>query len=349
MSLIPHDFGLPNGTSIANKNTILDEIDKSLSSDKPCIEYILVKPWSNLHLPFGYGLHHLNTYGHSALRYVDPDGNDIVVNIEGEEEATEMVNFYPSKEYLYGVTDHGIQQAVYNREMVGIRIEDIDKEDVEKLHKFFLNLQKGNIEGTKDYALMGGNLINVVSSITNKFTKMPKYGNCAEWISEGLKEIDIVTAKTMWPKAIFIDILENHDRTKVKHYHNLNIVYYERPKHAKLSYGKDCLTIESVAFLQPIRNYIYFDLKQFSNCIVTIEEDSLHAKPTLSVNVKKPCKYRNLLNHFYLIGWLEMIVSGGLLMSLAVFIVKKYFQLNRMLLMIVYANLVKLTRRLLRS
>lgn len=136
---VPKDFGQVDGTPISNKCTILSEIDDVLEKKSPSVEYILCKPFAYIKLPFGFGFN-FNSYGHSAVRYTDSDNNDIVMNIEGKVEGKPMVQFYKASDYFYGTdpNKHGSQKgAMYNRDMVGIRIENVDPNDVKKCMNIF--------------------------------------------------------------------------------------------------------------------------------------------------------------------------------------------------------------------
>lgn len=68
-------------------------------------------------------------FGHAALRYTLPGGESVVMNIVKNDERGYMVNFVPAHEYLYGTSmfDHGAEQGgVYNRRVIGVRIERWD-------------------------------------------------------------------------------------------------------------------------------------------------------------------------------------------------------------------------------
>jgi hypothetical protein len=72
-SSVPDDFGLENGTSISNKDTVLSEIDRVLGVSKaPDVEYFYVKPYCWFRIPFtSWGISY-NSYGHAAVRYHPP-------------------------------------------------------------------------------------------------------------------------------------------------------------------------------------------------------------------------------------------------------------------------------------
>lgn len=329
-SNIPSNFGELNGTPISNKDTILDEINTALKTNKnPSIEYILVRPFIFVPLLFGGGFNY-NSYGHSAVRYTTPDGKDVVMNIEGKKEGIVMVTFYDAKEYLYGTCKekNGTQRGVYNRNMVGIRIENVEPNEIARMHEYFLKLQEFDKSGHKKFNIVFGPIMNFgiraiirwSKDFTNKHEEKFGYkdtdnidydsisdiefGNCAKWTGDGLKAARIIKDTKVWPKSILIDIFENYTKSKV------NIVCYQQPeKVKKLAYGfKGTVLFESVAPLQPLRDWLYSDLASYANCIVKVPKDSTQAVVAINTNPIKPNYIRNLVNNNY-------VVFGSVLIS----------------------------------
>lgn len=310
-----NNFGKLNGTPISNKDTILSEINEKLATDKnPDVEYLLSRPYSVIPLLFGYGINY-NFFGHSSVRY-NLNGLDIVANIEGKRNGQVMVVFYDAKEYLYGTNEltNGAQRGVYNRNIAGIRIENVSHNKILTMHNYFLDLQEQEKNGYKKFNLFAGPLINFIIrgiirwcknhslkcnleySIFDDFnyeaTQNIEYGNCAKWISEGLKRANICTDTKTWPKSILIDIFENYTES------DTNIVLYQQPEHSILEYGFRRFTLfESVAPLQPIRDYIYSNLLSYARCVVTIPTDGIIAIPQINPTTKTPDKIRNIVNN----------------------------------------------------
>lgn len=76
-------------------------MDHALGCDRPPdLEYILVMPFAVIKLPFGYGISY-NSYGHAALRYTRPNGEQCVMNIVGKKEDAVMVQFSTPEKYLF--------------------------------------------------------------------------------------------------------------------------------------------------------------------------------------------------------------------------------------------------------
>lgn len=294
---------------IVNKATILNEINKSLGKNSsPIVEYLITKPYGLFRLPFGLGSFNYNWFGHSALRYTTPDGLDVVVNVEGKEKNKNFIQIYDTKEYLFGtdIKKSGAQRGIYQRDIIGLRVENVSKEDILKLHEIVEKLKSGNNTPDNNYRfnIILGPVLNFLGYF---FSKYPEYGNCSRWSSLMLKNAGLTTGIYVWPKTLFINMFENYDKTNVKQLSNMNIVYYEQPKNiSKPFYGvvdRPILFENSVAPFQTLRNYFYGDLKHFANIIVKTNEYTNYAEIIkISDNdVSKPNKIRNILNSKYFI------------------------------------------------
>ena len=319
--------------SIENLPTILDEINEKLGVDNnPSIEYLLVRPFSNFSLlnsgidykfetgEFGYfydtdfsgqGIKPLlfdfhgigtnyNTFGHSALRYTTPDGRDVVVNIQGKEvkngEKIQMVRFYDAKEYLYGIDREkgGAQAGVYNRDIIGIRVEKVDPDKIKLMHNYFLSLMEDEKIGLVKFNIFVGPFLNLFRELFQS----AEYGNCAKWISGGLYRAGAITSMSIFPKSILINMFENYESTSAKSKDNIHIVYYQKPTHLYPKYGVNYnYLFEEVAPFQYFRSYLYFDLKKYSNVIVSIPEQSKTAITTINNNPISQSKTRNIVNN----------------------------------------------------
>ena len=304
-------FGAPDGKPISNKDTILNEINYALVNNgesNPSVEYLITKPFGLINLPFGLGSFNFNWFGHSALRYTTPDGKDIVVNIEAKEKDKNFIQTYDAKEYLFGTNSKtsGPQRGIYQRDIVGLRVENVDPENIKKMHNYIESIRQSNENksGEKRFNIVLGPILNMVKNI---FPNFPEYGNCARWTSSMLLHAGLTTNYFVWPKTVFINMFENYDKTSVKTKSNMNVIYYEQPKHIKeLSYGvitKPILFENSVAPFQSIRNYFYGDLKHFAKVIVYVPENETQAniKVIDDNNISQPNQLRNILNSKYFI------------------------------------------------
>jgi hypothetical protein len=326
MSIMPDDFGEPHGTEIDNKNTILSEIDQALNEESPDLEYIWVKPWAWFKIPLAwtgifkdFGIH-INIYGHSALRYKDPDGNDVVVNIEGKKNGVTMIRFYDPKEYFYGTDpeSNGEQKGVYNRSMIGIRVQNVPLEDRKNIHEYFLRVQEGEQNGEMAFHAIFGPFINTWNKYMGHVIPTRETGNCSRWISSGLYKGNIVTDVSMWPKSILVNILENYGKgtddandTNANKKQNIKLVHYERPKDPSLAYGVEVDMLTTVRPLNPMSAYAYGRLGDRCHCTVQIPENTIHANVILGEHPIEPNEFRDFLNHKFVIGM--SVIGCGIL------------------------------------
>ena len=311
---------------IENKETILDELNKSLGTNSnPSVEYLITKPYGLIRLPFGLGSVNYNWYGHSALRYTTPEGKDIVVNVEAKEKGKNFIQFYDAKEYLFGTKS--AQKGIYQRDIVGLRIENVSPLDIKVMHKYILELESNNNNSNDKvrFNIILGPILNFFGNFMNNF---PEYGNCARWTSSMLFRAGLTTNYFVWPKTLFINIFENYYKTNVKELTNMNVVYYERAENvSKPFYGVKDRPVwfeKSVAPFQSLRNYFYGDLKHFakSTVIVNSEKNMAEIKINSEEQIYKPNKLRNVLNS-------KLFICGSIISSVILYkkgfgLIKKY-------------------------
>lgn len=313
---------------IKNKDTILDELNKSLDKKtNPSVEYLITKPYGLIRLPFGLGSLNYNWFGHSALRYTTPEGKDIVVNVEAKEKGKNFIQIYDAKEYLFGTTS--AQKGIYQRDIVGLRIENVSASDIKIMHEYILNLQSNNNNSNNEvrFNIILGPILNFFGNFTGDF---PEYGNCARWTSSMLFHCGLTTSYFVWPKTLFINLFENYYKTNIKELSNMNVVYYERSENiTKPFYGVKDRPIwfeNSVAPFQSIRNYFYGDLKHFAKSIVIVDIKKNIAKIKINSDeqISKPNKLRNILNS-------KLFICSSIISSLIIYkkgfsMIKKYIK-----------------------
>lgn len=141
----------PHGPTISNKDQVFDQIDQALQVRKPPdIEVILVDHLTCTQNAVTRFLHlHLFRFGHICIRYRTSDGQTHLMNVLGnftEPDAT-MVNFVEggATDYLYSTNPHRAQQGgVYNRPMVGLRIENVAPGATDALHAYYQAVAKAS-------------------------------------------------------------------------------------------------------------------------------------------------------------------------------------------------------------
>lgn len=281
---------------IANKDTFFRELDTALGKSKPAsVEYIFARPHSQFTI-FGIGFNP-NWYGHSAIIYTMPDGTRKVFNITGiNRRNNEMVHFYTPEEYLL---ERNIDQGgIFNRNFIGIRIENVPNEDIIKLDKMCQQIKQDSLNQKAKYDMIFGPIYNFFK---NYFPTLAERGNCARWCSLVLQEANLVTKRTMWPKSIFIDIFENYEKTAIKSYDNITVVSYRQIDFAKTDYGEKAIaSIELVSPFQTLRNLFYWNLDVYAHVIIDVTYPDNNARITKKHPdlIKKPSKVRNLfVNH----------------------------------------------------
>lgn len=78
---------------------------------------------------------------------------------------------------------------------MSIRIENVPKEQLEKLHKFYEDLQRNWRQKEVEYKM-------ITSPVKNWWTGKGTSGNCSYWTGHGLKEAGIIDHSSMWPVRI---------------------------------------------------------------------------------------------------------------------------------------------------
>lgn len=267
------DFGARNGTELANKGWVLPEVDRTLGvSRPPALEYIFVRPLSMLKL-FGRGTG-TNPYGHAAVRYTLPSGEQKVMNIVGAS-GRELVNFLKPEDYLYGtgVFDEGSEQGgVYNRGMVSVRVERLPDEQVLALDRFYEEL-KGRAEtGDAKFSLALSDILNFMAILIPGH--QAEQGNCARWTSKGLCEAALLSAPSLWPKLVWIKLYEAFKKRDPA---NVHVVSYRRIKHAVRTYGRGADPAGLVAPFRWWKARTYWDLERFADAVVEVPEGTMTA------------------------------------------------------------------------
>ncbi|MES1906831.1 MAG: hypothetical protein MHM6MM_000060 [Cercozoa sp. M6MM] len=314
------DFGSPRGSAVANWDSILDDVDKEVHRQRrsetvqpPALEFIFSEaalPQQRLHV------RNLFRYGHAALRYTLPNGEQKLVNICGLFDK-EMVHFLSPSRYLFGT--HGFedrceQGGIYNRAFCGIRIENVAPERLlclfdSRFHCFCATLahmfrsrsvacllcvlvfvrfnhsilvfccralEKREKAGITRFQLVGGRIRNVVSRYVPLLRDGAEQGNCAYWCSSALSFAGLLYRQRIFPKAIWWELLE-------KNAGNATVVYYDQCKHAKERAFIEFEHGDGRCFgspLQFVRNVSYLDMRRMADVVVSVPEGSALATVT---------------------------------------------------------------------
>lgn len=186
------------------------------------------------------------------------------MNIAGKKPGKNMVRFTNPEDYLFGtdytvaeqrgicawrvlarrglrslIASHPCLPGADNREIIGIRIENLPVENIERMHQFYLDLYEADRARSAKFNIALFPITNFLRGLLP--TRIAERGNCARWTSKGLVVAGVATKPSMWPKSVWINIFENTHRTATQSPDNLRVVVYRRAKHAKLSYGIDAV------------------------------------------------------------------------------------------------------------
>lgn len=118
-----------------------------------------------------------------------------------------------------------------------------------------------------------------------------------------LQKAGVLDKTFVWPRTVFIDIFEMANKRGFE----TDVVFYEKPEHIEnptLGVKTKSVLFEGIAPFQFVRNWMYSDLRYFSDIIVQsnkMDDGTTRAIIKSNDNVLKPNNFRNLLNNKYII------------------------------------------------
>ncbi|CAK4648701.1 hypothetical protein LEN26_015533 [Aphanomyces euteiches] len=292
----------------------LSEIDHFLGRSKPpSIEYLVVEV-----LVHKCPLHpsHLGRWAHSAVRYTLPNGKQKLVNICRPEEGHQLIEFYDDPEdYILGVQGKG---GIFSRDICSIRIEDVHPDSMRALDHHFQAIShrfKADGKGCS-FEITGGFWENVFREMFHLPSKPS--GNCARWVSKGLVYANVLKRQSMFPKAIWVEMLENQTANNPN---NVNVVYYRRMK-GKAKEKPHLITGFSFTSLRAwllfptdlFQSWLYWDMSRYANIIVDNSDDvSVEEQATqLQLQLVKGMGYRTPRSVVYMVRFLHAFLVFGL-------------------------------------
>ena len=281
----PPGFGAPDGIEIANKDTLLKEIDHALGmSQPPALEMIWVRPFPMVKiLNKGLGT---NPFGHTLVRYTMPDGTQKIMNIVGVK-GHQMVNFVKPEDYLYST--HGFilasdkgkpdyqnraeeQGGVYNRGMVSLRIEKLPPETITHLDSYYQNLKTLADAGKDVFSLAGAEIKNKINQLLGNPVRE---GNCALWSSTGYAVAGILKSPSFWPKNVWVKLYEKYKKIDPD---NVHVVSYRHIKQAVQTFSPDVDMNGLVTPFNIAKNIKYWNLERFADLLVEVPRGSITAQ-----------------------------------------------------------------------
>ncbi|KAL0486673.1 hypothetical protein AKO1_001655 [Acrasis kona] len=274
---------------VTNKGTILKEINSILNVKRsPAIEYLYVEPAITFSLSNAKHSSS-NPYGHAAIRYRIPNTNEesVVMNIVGK--GGKMVHFLKPEDYLFGdpivftETEGNEQGGIYNRHMIGFRVEEWPDELLQEMHNYYQDLSQRDTTKDANFSLVLAPITgyNYWSKLFWPFVRLAERGNCSYWTSNGLQKAEVIK-NTMFPKNIAVKMYWKALR---KYPDNFNIVSYRSPLTVDENGTK--IRPSMSGWLKPfwwLESVLFEKLDDMANVVVSIDskkDGDLIAKPEL--------------------------------------------------------------------
>lgn len=123
-----------------------------------------------------------------------------------------MVGFFDPTEYFYGTDNFDLneQAGMYNRHMVGIRVENVPKEKIVAMDEYFRQIENMQAQAMAKFSLALAPLSNFIRRSLPIFMQhIAERGNCARWSSKGLVHAGVLNNHVMWPKSVWIHMFED--------------------------------------------------------------------------------------------------------------------------------------------
>ncbi|TPX61141.1 hypothetical protein SpCBS45565_g07322 [Spizellomyces sp. 'palustris'] len=263
---------------ISNIDTIFHEIDVALNRDNPpALEYLFFEPYTSFVIFRNLLSIGVRPFGHSALRYTLPNGQQILVNVT-KKEGCKLVEIWDPVDFLYGIGEASREQGgIYSRHVVSIRIESLPAAQIHALHNYFVSVRQAVENHEAAFSTVLGPLLN----LTRRCFPSPERGNCARWISKGLVEAGVMSRYRMFPKDIFVRLWKENKGERGNG--NVNVVWYQRIEHAWHRYGQQWRNNHGFSFvtLSPkglMRTVKYLHLHHLANVMVQVPANSSRAE-----------------------------------------------------------------------
>lgn len=244
---IPDDFGMPSGTPIANKDTILPDLWKSFGRKEPACVYLFPKGQTN--------------WAHAAVLYRH-NGELICMNPVGRPKQP-IANFMEASEYLFGVRelDHHDEKynltprpaaegglwgnpegGAYHRNFDMIVIWEWPQAKIDAMHAHFEGINCSQAAKKTRFRVMASKFVDFMDRIRGRDSR--ESVNCAISVSSGL-EIAGLTKATRYPKKIAVQLLREIGRQDPD---NLDIVSIGWVRHARRAHlsGSSSIAIPGV-------------------------------------------------------------------------------------------------------
>ena len=267
------DFGAKNGTEIQNKDSLQGDLD-SMVGPAP-VELMLGLP--NFHPSDEHRF--LNVSGHAALRYITPDGTDVVAHVVPrtmEDGTHRNVHVLPTKDYLFSTEEApaNFQRGVYRRNTLGARIEEATPEQRQSIHAEVERMRALDAQGKLKYEFFMAKPKNLFNR--KRGNTSVEYANCANFVSKVLKEANVIPRTRTLPRDVFAEVYQRA-RPEAARTHRPTVVEYERVAHAQV--GEPTGTTRGIVSLsRPLRNFRFWDATRLAGVKVHVPAGSMQAE-----------------------------------------------------------------------
>lgn len=155
-----------------------------------------MQPFSQFKIFRGWGFG-INSYGHAAVRYTMPDGTQKVMNIVGGD-GKKMVTFVDPADYLFS-SEKAEQRGIFNRDIVGVRIEHVAPEKILEMDAYFRALSDRYEKQDAKFNIAFGPFFNLFRDLMPRtIVDLAERGNCAMYTSKGLKIAGVIKHWSMY-------------------------------------------------------------------------------------------------------------------------------------------------------
>lgn len=277
-------LGRPPDGEISNKNLVLSTLDERVGSSCD-VEYLWVEGSYNVKGSCMCVLR-ANVFGHAAIAYRHPESNEkVVMNIVGKTPGTQLVNFLPQKEYLFGVKDFGgaaLQGGIYNRNVYGLRISNVAQQDLLAMHYQYVAMLHEAKAGRASFNIVGSQgPMKTVQKLLPILNQGVRLGNCAKWTSFGLVRAGLLPRVSLFPKQMLVRMMIH---LSSRHERGLSPVKCCLVKYARIDAPVEChRTYPSrpcPGLLTPIHfyhNVVFWNLDRYCTFTVRVKNSETRA------------------------------------------------------------------------
>lgn len=124
---------------------------------------------------------------------------------------------------------------MHYRSIIGFRIEEWPAEYIEKMHHYYLDLQKREEAQLVKYSALFGTMTGyniLVNQLFKPFEWFSEQGNCSYWTTKGMAQAYLFKRASMWPKYGCVKLYLNMLYLGFRE--NINIVSYRQRRHGNL-------------------------------------------------------------------------------------------------------------------